>query len=89
MHPALDLNSLAALPSLVKGIAQRAGNGSLDDVMFLEVSRKDMPVDLLIGLLPVYYVNLNPAAMSWVAAWRPLRRKAGWIPRVSTGYSGC
>ncbi|KAJ6566862.1 hypothetical protein B0H19DRAFT_714977 [Mycena capillaripes] len=62
MHPSLNLQDLSPLPPPVQVIATRAANGSLQDVKYLLhllEDSSDSQEQLL--LLPVFYVNLNPA----------------------------
>ncbi|KAJ7120728.1 hypothetical protein C8R43DRAFT_1034063 [Mycena crocata] len=60
MHPSLRPQSFAALPVLLKRLANSAANGSLRDLRILTSRLRSLPQSQAALLLPAFYANLGP-----------------------------
>ncbi|KAJ7676420.1 hypothetical protein B0H17DRAFT_1182673, partial [Mycena rosella] len=63
IHPALHAQSTSRLRNSLRPVALAAMNGSSKDIAKLHTVAQTLTDDEAIGLLPVFYANLDP---SWI-----------------------
>ncbi|KAJ7733076.1 hypothetical protein DFH07DRAFT_968167 [Mycena maculata] len=63
IHPALLARNTSKLRNSLRPVALAAMNGSSKDVAKLQTLVRNLPHDEAIGLLPVFYANLDPSSI--------------------------
>ncbi|KAJ6548584.1 hypothetical protein B0H19DRAFT_190617 [Mycena capillaripes] len=79
IHPALHARSTSRLRNSLRPVASAAMNGSSKDVAKLHSVARDLTDDEAIGLLPVFYANLDP---SWIPSLDVLENIADLSTRL-------
>ncbi|KAJ7095053.1 hypothetical protein C8R44DRAFT_813856 [Mycena epipterygia] len=79
IHPALHARSTSRLRNSLRPVALAAMNGSSKDIARLHTVAQSLTDDEAIGLLPVFYANLDP---SWIPSLEVLDNIADPLTRL-------